>query len=86
MINQVRRIDARPGCAGYEVEGARDQDLGRAVYRLAREAGWELSEMSLVKRDLETVFRELVLAHDTQERAAGKKATAEVRSIEEARA
>lgn len=59
----VRPVPGRDGEYTFAVDGALDSDLGRSVFRLARDAGWELGELRPVVRDLDTVFRELVREH-----------------------
>jgi ABC-2 type transport system ATP-binding protein len=63
VVTAVRRSDGRPGEHTFAVEGTADADLARAVFRLARDVGWELGELRPVVRDLDTVFRELVREH-----------------------
>lgn len=62
----VGAVKPATGASGYhcfQVEGGGDLELGRQLFRLAKESGWELGELSPVRRDLETVFRELVRDH-----------------------
>jgi ABC-2 type transport system ATP-binding protein len=55
----VRLLGSTGGVHRIEVDGTRD-DLSRGLYRAVRDAGWDLTELRPVVRDLETVFRELV--------------------------
>lgn len=67
----VHPAPPRPGYHTVEVEGSADTDIARDVFRLARDAGWELGELRPVVRDLDSVFRELVRDHAaTHEEAA----------------
>ncbi len=54
----------------FEVDGAVGSTLAREVFKLARDQGWELTELRPLVRDLETVFRELVRTHATKEAVA----------------
>ena len=63
LVTSVSAADGRTGEHTFAVQGSADIDLSRAVFRLARDAGWELGELRPVVRDLDTVFRELVKEH-----------------------
>lgn len=70
IVSSVRVAEGRPGEHTFAVKGSADVDLSRSVFRLARDAGWELGELRPVVRDLDTVFRELVREHAGTEEAA----------------
>lgn len=59
-VDAVRALGQRAGLLRYEVHGASELDLARAIFHAASEGGWELCELRPVVRDLESVFRELV--------------------------
>lgn len=68
-IAGAQTVTAVAGLSGhltFEVafQEGRDGDGCRQVFRLAKEAGWELGELRPVVRDLETVFRDLVREHE----------------------
>lgn len=50
------------GFQGFRVIGG-DDDLCPRIFDLAREKGWRLAELRRERRDLETVFREVVEHH-----------------------
>lgn len=70
IVSSVRVAEGRAGEHTFAVKGSADVDLSRSVFRLARDAGWELGELRPVVRDLDTVFRELVREHAGTEEAA----------------
>ncbi len=59
-VVSVHAIGARTGCLRYEVRAGDAPDLCRNAFCLARDRGWELTELRSVERDLESVFRDLV--------------------------
>ncbi len=64
-VVSVHAIGARAGCLRYEVRAGDDPDLCRNTFRLARDRGWELTELRSVERDLESVFRDLVAEYES---------------------
>ena len=65
IVTSVKSVPGHDGEHTFAVDGAADSELARSVFRLARDAGWELGQLRPVTRDLETVFRELVREHSS---------------------
>jgi ABC-2 type transport system ATP-binding protein len=62
-VVEVRDGVCRDGYIVIEAVGAPGSDLARILFRLARDRGWELGELRPVRRDLESVFDDLVREH-----------------------
>lgn len=62
-VTAVHEGVERDGYVTVEVDGADGSELGRLLYRVARDQGWELGELRPIRRDLESVFHDLVRTH-----------------------
>lgn len=71
-VTAVESVTGAGGYATFELDGEADADICRAAFRVARDNGWELGELSPIVRTLETVFRELVATHSDANDDPGK--------------
>ena len=58
-VEQVHVVAQGEGFSTYEVAGPRGDDLGAAIYRLARQKDWELASLSPQQESLESVYLQL---------------------------
>ncbi len=70
IVTAVEPAEGSGGEHTFAVHGDADAQLARAIFRTARDAGWELAQLRPVVQDLETVFRDLVLEHAPAEEVA----------------
>jgi len=67
-VTSVRPAEGRDGEHTFAIGGG--AELSRAVFHVAKDAGWELAELRPVVRDLDTVFRDLVRQYAAAEEVA----------------
>jgi len=63
-VSSATALTPRSGCLSYELRSGDDPNLCRNLFCLARDLGWELAELRPVERDLESVFRDLVVRYE----------------------
>ncbi len=68
-VTRVTAADAHGAATGYEVEGARDQDVRRALARTVVERGWGLLELRPMRMSLEEIFLHLTTEEEHKEPA-----------------